>query len=56
MLLFLMFNSLMNLTSEHSRRGRLLGCNQCFVFKFLYCFIFLESLKKGWTVLGRAVI
>lgn len=40
MLLFLMLNSLMNLTSEPSRRGGLLGCNQC-----LSCFeIFMLSL------------
>ena len=55
MLLFLMLNSLMNLTSEPSRRGGLFGCNQCFVSKVLYCFIFMESLKKGWTVLGPVV-
>ena len=55
MLLFLMVNTLMNLTSEPSRRGGLLGCNQCFVSKFLYCFIFTESLKKRWSVLGHPV-
>lgn len=55
MLSFLMLNSLMNSTSDPSRRGGLLGCNQRFVLKFSCCFILMESLKKGWTVLGRAV-
>ena len=47
MLLFLMLNSLMNSTSEPSRRGGLLGRNQRFVFKFSCCFILIENPQEG---------